>query len=118
MRIASDSVPLGPEFIRGIRFVREQDGIPEQDFKDAIIPVLAVSVRRAYLACVEYTNSTTTAVALCIRSTTPEEALVRKIGVVFSSMFGTNQHLDIVFLSDEQERCLECVCCPFFETAS
>jgi hypothetical protein len=33
---------------------------------------------------------------------------------VFSRMFGSNQHLDIMFLSDDQERELERVCRPFF----
>jgi hypothetical protein len=102
----------------GIRFLHRQDGVPEREFMHAIAAVLQGSVRRAYLARVEYSDTGTGAVALCLRATGPEESLAKAIGAAFARMFGSSQHLDIVFLNDAQERQLERVCRPFFESAA
>lgn len=41
--------------------------------------------------------------------------MVEKIGTVFASVFNSKEHLDIIFLNDQQEKDLLKVCQPFFE---
>jgi len=104
--------------VRGIRFLHQQDGVSEQEFMSAVAIVLGGAVQRAYLARIKYCDTGTNAVALCLCTTGSQESLVKVIGAVFSQMFGSNQHLDIVFLSKDQERDLMRVCRPFFEGAA
>jgi len=40
--------------------------------------------------------------------------VVEKIGKIFASMFGSHEHLDIIFLDGQQEHELAKVCSPFF----
>jgi len=98
-----------------IRFLREQDGPPEQAFKAGLVADVlnGSAITRAYLACVAYTDRNTPEVALCVRG--PEDpALVRRIGVKFAETFGRDVHLDICFVSEAQEEDLQRVCKPFF----
>jgi hypothetical protein len=108
---------MDSEVVGGIRFLHQQDGVPEREFIQAVAAVLQGAAQRAYLARVEYSDTGTGAVALCLRATGSEESLAKAIGTVFSRMFGSSQHLDIVFLNNVQERQLERVCRPFFESA-
>ncbi len=110
--------PFETEVVGRIRFLQEQDGIPEREFKEAVVPVLKRAVQRAYLARIQYADTGTNAVALCLRATGSEEPLVKAIGAVFSPIFGARQHLDIIFLNEDQERELAGVCRPFFESAT
>jgi hypothetical protein len=56
-------------------------------------------------------------VALCVRSINgADPALVRDIGEIFAAIFGSHEHLDIVFLNDAQEESLSVVCQPFFSS--
>lgn len=109
---------MDSEVVGGIRFLHQQDGVPEQEFMQEVTAVLRGAAQRAYLARVEYADTGTNAVALCLRATGSDESLAKAIGAVFSRMFGSNQHLDIIFLNDAQERQLERVCRPFFEGAT
>ena len=43
-----------------------------------------------------------------------DQTLVENAGSIFASMFGTNEHLDIVFLDERQEIELLKVCRAFF----
>ena len=99
-----------------MRFVGEQDGTPEREFKSAIIPVLAKRVARAYLARIVYGENATTRVALCIQAESSDE-LVTLVEKVFRSMFGSDQSLDIMFLNEERVIELEKVCSPFVTEA-
>lgn len=57
------------------------------------------------------------AVALCLRARFgPERSLAESGGRIFASMFGSHEHLDIIFLTEVQEAELATVCKPFFET--
>jgi hypothetical protein len=52
-------------------------------------------------------------IALSLRASVPPETVVQTVGRIFSSMFGGDQHLDIIFLSAEQEKALARMCRPF-----
>ena len=101
----------------GVAFVGEQDGPPEQQLKVGLIDLFArhPSVRRAYLAIVEYPDSSARHVALCVQSADGEDAtLVAEVGSVFRSLFGSHEHLDTIFLSASQDAQIAGVCRPFF----
>ena len=115
-------------------FVGEQSGPAEDQFKTALASRFAGDprIRRAYLARAEYPRSgpqrTTdenrgpagaaapVEVVLCLIA--PEDlTIVGVVGEEFRKMFAGSQHMDTLFLSEEQERELAKVARPFF-TAS
>jgi len=99
---------------RKIRFVGEQDGPPERDLKELLVPELVSSaVKRAYLVRVAYDDPSSQEVALCVRGT-ESAALVRTVAAHFATVFGRETHLDILFLTEPQERELSRVCRPFY----
>jgi hypothetical protein len=100
------------------RFVREQDGEVEDDFMVCVAPILARDsrVKRGYLARVVYEEAREEHVALCLVARAVDESLVREVGSVFRSMFGRDQHLDVLFVRAEQEAELAAVCRPFFNS--
>jgi len=103
-----------------MRFIGEQDGAPEREFKERVVPLLDGNaiVERGFLARVVYESSPSEVVALCLVARHPQEALLREIGAVFASMFGRHQHLDIVFIGRDQEQELARVCSPFFDSVA
>jgi hypothetical protein len=112
-----------PEEIRvlKLRFLGEQDGVPERDLKRRLTGFFwrDRSILTAYLARVTYGEQSLAAVALCLRSKFgPDRGVAEKIGKIFASLFGDHEHLDIIFLADEQESELAKVCPPFFEDVS
>lgn len=101
-----------------ILFLCEQDGPPERVLKDQLIDVFKETkgVQSAYLARVTYGSGKNPGVAMCVRAIVrSDEALVEDIGRIFASIFGAHEHLDIVFLTSEQEHDLLTVCRPFFK---
>jgi hypothetical protein len=102
-------------FSRKVSFVREQDGPPERDLKVALDHLFGVrgSVERAYLAVVKYGSSESAFVAVCLKGK-ESPGLVTEIGETFAALFTADQHLDIVFVTDAQERELARVCEPFY----
>lgn len=104
---------------KGTHFVGEQIGISENEFKESIVGLFRVrnGPIRAYLVQVEYIEEKDFNVALCVASESGEdEKLANDIASVFRSMFGSHEHLDILFLSKSQETQLRKVCCPFFSS--
>jgi hypothetical protein len=102
-----------------ISFLREQDGPPERELKDQLTALFVsnANVWRAYLVCVAYRNKPGISVALCIRSKRADDPeLVPQVGEVFGSMFGSQAHLDILFVTEALEPRLAKSCRPFFET--
>jgi hypothetical protein len=100
-----------------VRFVTEQIGISENEFKENIVRLFQAQSKalRAYLVRVEYGNTREFNVALCISLASGEdEILVKDIASAFRRMFGIHEHLDILFLSNIKEIELRKVCCPFF----
>jgi len=101
-----------------INFIGEQDGVPERELKSALnlLSIKNGNVLSAYLARVEYGDPSKLNVALCIRSEKQEDIkLKREAGRIFSSQFGTHEHLDIIFLRKDQETDLRQVCKPFYK---
>jgi len=103
---------------KSLRYIGEQDGVPEREFKERVVPLLDGSgvVERGYLARVAYDSASPEVVALCLRAQPPQDVLLRDVGAVFASMFGRDQHLDILFIDGDQEQELARVCPPFFES--
>lgn len=102
--------------VRTIHFLGEQDGVPERELKDELRKLFQNhnGVLSAYLARVTYSGQTSSDVALCLSSNDEEAAfLVSQVQHIFASMFGADQHLDIVFVNAEQESELARVCRPF-----
>jgi hypothetical protein len=102
-----------------LRFIGEQDGPPERELKERLAEFFRhdQSVRAAYLARVNYGDPSRVSVALCLRTQFgADPGMAEKIGRIFSSMFGSHEHLDMVFLSPEQEAMLAKVCAPFFKS--
>ena len=102
-----------------IDFVGEQHGESENEFKRAVVRKCLqrrdVFVERAYLALVVYEGEQETSVALCLASEAQsDESVVGEIATLFRSMFGSQDHLDILYVSLEREVRLRKVCCPFY----
>jgi hypothetical protein len=103
----------------GIRFLAEQDGKIERDFKhqaSALLMQLEEPVR-AYLCRIAYPGEDITDafhVALCLASITDVKWEMQEgVASIFRRMFGTHEHLDIMFIGQAQEARLLKVCSPF-----
>jgi len=99
------------------RFIAEQDGPPERDLKARFVELFREepTVERAYLALAEHGDGTGVHVTLAIRRSCGEDpSLIRKLANVFSSVFGSHEHLDMMFIREDQEHQLRAVCAPFY----
>ena len=99
------------------RFIAEQDGPTERDLKAAFIQVFREepAVERAYLARAEHGHGSGAHVTLAIKSSCGENPLlVRKLMSIFSEMFNSQEHLDMMFIREDQEHQLREVCAPFY----
>jgi hypothetical protein len=100
-----------------IRFIGEQDGPTERELKTRFIDLFhgEPTVKRAYLAQADERDGTGIHVVLCVRSSSGEDtALVRNLANIFAEMFGSHEHLDILFIREDQEREVQLVCHPFY----
>jgi hypothetical protein len=100
-----------------IKFLGEQDGIPEKNLKSQLVEIFGGLdyVIRAYLVRVVYNDSNEVNVALCIRTEKDaSHSLSNAINQVFYRMFRTNEHLDVLYLTEERETTLSKVCTPFY----
>jgi hypothetical protein len=103
------------------KFVGEQDGSPERDLKARFVKLFREdsTVQRAYLARTDYGDATSVNVALCLKSSIGEDMLlVSSVSAIFAEMFGSHEHLDVLFIRDDQEQQLRVVCTPFYERTS
>ena len=101
----------------GIHFIGQQDGDIEREFLAKISNVLenASAALSAYLCRVHYGNPNDINVALCIASSKGESrALIESLSAIFREMFGSQEHLDMLFLNEEQEQQIRSVCSPFY----
>lgn len=114
--MANQTAPT--DFIEsGVEFLTEQDGVPERELKAELHRCLqdTTVVQRAYLAAVQYSGKSVRSIALCLVAEPGcESKIVPTIGAVFSKMFNPKEHLDILFVDDQQELKLAHVCKPFF----
>ncbi len=113
-----------------VQFVGEQDGPPERELKDRLATSLRpMGVRKAYLAVVSYAErkgpqnasgdgaGPELNVALCVSlndGAAEKGEIVQRASHDFAAMFGPTQHMDIIFLTDQQEAALSKVCHPFY----
>jgi len=101
-----------------VRFFGEQDGPPERHLKELLRDLFhdRPSAERAYLAVVSFEEAAPQEVALCLRTKFgADPKLVREIDEVFGPIFAARVPLDIMFLTEEQEKDLAKVCRRFFE---
>jgi hypothetical protein len=99
-------------------FVAEQDGPPERELKTKLVTLFGQLhlVRTAYLARVQYENAGPLEVVLCVRGQPGQDRMfANRIGEEFASMFGSHEHLDIIWITPEQEAALVKVCRPFYK---
>lgn len=99
-----------------IRFLGEQDGPTEREFKQRLAELFGHDRRiiAAYLARVAYSDTTPISVALCLYTATGEVTpLADAAAQVFSSMFGRHEHLDILFIDRQQSAALSKICSAF-----
>jgi hypothetical protein len=119
--MTTSSKPSVTLTVSKIRFLCEQSGPTETMLKERLSTVLDSSglIRRAYLVRVAYEDQRGTAVSvsLALRTTTDrdEPSLVGPVGATFASIFGSHEHLDILFVREERERALRAVCPTFYE---
>jgi hypothetical protein len=102
-----------------IQFVGEQAGPVEDDIKAKFRQVLAdtPTVRSAYLARLSY-GEPGCSVGLCIRSSVGlDHSLQKRLTQIFTDTFSCDQHLDILFIREDQEQELQRVCGPFYDAA-
>lgn len=102
------------------RFVAEQDGPPERDLKARFVELFREqpTVERAYLAVAEHDDGTGAHVTLAMRCSCGEDpSLISKLADVFSSMFGSHEHLDMMFIREDEEHQLQTVCAPFYRAS-
>jgi SseB protein C-terminal domain len=103
---------------RAISFVVEQDGPPERELKTKLVTLFGQLhlVRAAYLARVQYENAGPLEVVLCVRGQPGQNRMfANRVGEVFASIFGSHEHLDIIWITPEQEAALVRVCRPFYK---
>ena len=103
------------------KFIAEQDGPPERELKARFVELLRQQprVERAYLALAEHNDGTGAHVILALRCSCGEDAsLIGNLADVFSSMFGAHEHLDIMFIQEDEERQLQAICAPFYRGRS
>lgn len=101
-----------------IRFLGEQNGPSESLLKGKLIQFFERDrcVNRAWLARIDFGSGTQMGVALCLRCQYgADRGLAEKVGWIFASLFGPQEHMDVVFLETPQEADLMNVCRPFFQ---
>jgi len=118
---ASNPSPNEPRAIHvsEVRFLGEQDGKPERLLKGQLAESFKQrgEVERAYLA--QVVSGDQAGVALCMRVRHgADQNLVQEVGSIFASLFATQTHLDILFLSEFQELALRNVCAPFYQVTA
>ena len=104
--------------VREIRFLGEQDGPSEWILKEKLADSFRRygGINRAYLTRVDFGEGTNAGVVLGLRTQSgPDRGIVENVGAIFSHVFNAEEHLDIVFLTDDQEVQLANVCPAFFE---
>jgi hypothetical protein len=101
-----------------VDFVGQQVGYAEDALKEAFREVFAATptVHSAYLARIYRGNAPKQSVALCVRTAIGvDHKLEDRLGEIFRSRFQPDQHLDILFLLEEEEWRLREVCPPFYQ---
>jgi hypothetical protein len=101
---------------KSIRFIGEQDGVPERLLKQEIIGLLQkhANVKYAYLARLMHDDSAQINVALCLVGSGDLSAISKQIGRIFGRAFNSQESLDILFLSAQQAEEILQIAAPFY----
>lgn len=100
-----------------IKFIGEQDGNIEREFKTKLnnLFVQSRNTMRAYLVKVKYTGRKELNVALCIKSNNEgSTSILNECEHIFQSLFSSGQHLDMIYITDTEEQEIRQLCCPFY----
>jgi len=103
--------------VQTIIFIGEQDGPPERELKTELTALFGQLrlVTTAYLARVRYGDAGTVQVALCVRGQPGQNRMfAERVNRIFGPMFGSHEHLDIIWVTPEEEPALRSVCRPFY----
>ena len=46
-----------------------------------------------------------------------DQLLLERVRAIFAEMFNSQEHLDVLFMRDDQEQQLRSVCGPFYESS-
>lgn len=102
------------------RYLGEYNGLRERELKSRLSTFFREnsSASMAYLVRVQYGGEGPVHMALCLRSSSDlHQELVEMIQIIFSTLFGNGEFLDIIFLDDDQEPRLANTCKPFFSSS-
>ena len=99
-----------------LQFAPLRDDAAEKRLMAALVPLLRRynDVKRAYLARVHYDGMAGGMVLGLVTPGEDDEQLVAEIGKLFASLFDASQHLDIIFVSNEQLAAIHKVAAAFY----
>ena len=100
-----------------VTFIAQQDGEVEKEFTSKVNVFFeeANANLTAYLCRVHYGDPKQVSVAVCLASSTSEQVeIVEGISGIFREMFGQHEHVDIMFIGEEQQTLISKVCAPFY----
>jgi hypothetical protein len=103
--------------VPSIRFLGDQDGVPEQELKAKVSQLCEADERvwKAYLVRADAGPETPVRVVLCLRTVMErDEKLAKKIAKTFAAQFLKSQSLDILFVNNDHEIALAESCTPFY----
>jgi hypothetical protein len=103
-----------------VKFIAEKKGSGEDMLEAALRARFAsdARVRRAYLMRVEYASRTSPLdVVLCLVAA-EDVGIVKEVGEEFGRLFGADQNLDVLFLSEAQERDVAALAAPFYSATA
>jgi len=104
-------------WVDDIQFLCEQDGVAERELKARWREILAAdgNITAAYLVRVSGDQRAEQTVVLAIRSRSgPDGALIGALGDQFRGCLSKDTFVDILFMSEPQERSVRAIANPFY----
>ena len=107
--------------VQKVFFVCEQDGEAERRVKEGLRGYFegVPAAKEAFLARVHYGNPNDVAVTLCLKADAGSEKertkLADGISTIFTKISNGKACMDVMFLTEEQEKELGSLCKPFFK---
>ena len=99
-----------------IEFLGEKTGPVEDELKSKLSQKLKEfpELEKAYLAIIAIDNSKSWSVALCLKAKNENKEIIESASEVFYSMFSSDQFLDMLFLSEDDDVRIQETCQPFY----
>jgi hypothetical protein len=100
----------------GVEFLGPATVAIERRFPEALKRAFAEhpEVRRAFLARIRYVERNVEDTALCLGGT-PSDPVLDEVQRIFWALFPKTAHLDVFFVTAEEEERLADVCEPFYD---